>query len=120
MKPIPSPLENQYDMVHVQLFLCVVHQDGPDNVLKQLYKMLSMSSLETLSLLQRSRRISSVGYHFSLLINHDQGPGDYLQWVEYDPMSFRVVSPDMSLKQTANERHGEIVRGPQGSTTESV
>ena len=105
MKPIPSSLENQYDMVHVQLFLCVVHRDGPENVLKQLYKMLSMSSLETFSLLHISRRIFSVDYHFSLLINHDQGPSGYLQWVKYDPISFRVVLPDLSLKQTANERH---------------
>lgn len=47
MKPIPSSLENKYDMVHVQLFFCVVQRDGPDTMLKQLYKMLSMSSLET-------------------------------------------------------------------------
>ena len=47
MKPIPSSLENKYDMVHVQLFFCVIQRDGPDNMLKQLYKMLSMSSLES-------------------------------------------------------------------------
>ena len=120
MKPIPFSLQNQYDIVHVQLFLCVVQRDGPEHVLKQLYKLLSMSSPEALSLSERSRRISSVGYHFRLLIKYNEEPGGYLQWVEYDPMSFRVVSPDLSLKQTANERHVEIVRGPQGSTTESV
>ena len=47
MKPIPYSLENKYDIVHVQLFFCVIQRDGPDNMLKQLYKMLSMSLLET-------------------------------------------------------------------------
>ena len=47
MKPFPSSLENKYDMVHVQLFFCVIQRDGPNNMLKQLYKMLSMSLLET-------------------------------------------------------------------------
>ena len=45
-------------------------------------------------------------------------PGGYLQWVEYDPTSFRVVSPDQSLKQSANEKHIELIRGPHGSTVE--
>ena len=44
MKPLPSSLENEYDVVHVQLSFGVVQQDGPDNMLKQLYKMLSRSS----------------------------------------------------------------------------
>ena len=68
MKPIPSSLEDQYDIVHVQLFLCVVQRDGPEHVLKQLYKLLSMSSPDTLSLSERSSRISPVGDHFFLLI----------------------------------------------------
>ena len=63
---------------------------------------------------------STVGYHFSLLIDSDQGPGGYLQWVEYDPMSFRVVSTESSLKQTANGRHVEVIRGPQGTVTKSL
>ncbi|MCJ1374219.1 hypothetical protein MMC20_005451 [Loxospora ochrophaea] len=42
-KPIPPSLEGKYDVVHVQLFLCVVKQDGPTAILKELYKMLSMS-----------------------------------------------------------------------------
>ena len=41
MKSIPSVLEGKYDLVHVQLFLCVVQQDGPTGILKELYKMLS-------------------------------------------------------------------------------
>lgn len=44
MKPIPSSFENKYDIVHVQLFLCVVQRDGPDTILKQWYNMLSVSS----------------------------------------------------------------------------
>lgn len=47
MKPISSCLENKYDMVHVQLFFCVVQRDGSDSMLKQFYKMLSKSPLET-------------------------------------------------------------------------
>lgn len=47
-------------------------------------------------------------------------PGGYLQWVEYDPVSFKVVSPDPSLKQSANEKHVQIIRGPEGKATESV
>ena len=39
--PIPSSLEGQYDLVHVQLFLCVVQKDGSLGILKQLSKMLS-------------------------------------------------------------------------------
>lgn len=46
-KPIPPSLEGSYDLVHVQLFLCVVQKDGPAAILKELYKLLS-----TLSLLQ--------------------------------------------------------------------
>ena len=48
------------------------------------------------------------------------GPGGYLQWVEYDPMSFKVVSPGLSLKRAANEQHVDIIRGPQGVTTKLV
>ena len=40
-KPIPSSLEGKYDVVHIQLFLCVVKKDGPDTILKELSKMLS-------------------------------------------------------------------------------
>ena len=47
-------------------------------------------------------------------------PGGYLQWVEYDPVSFKVVAQDPSLKQSANEKHVEIIRGPQGKATECV
>ena len=47
-------------------------------------------------------------------------PGGYLQWVEYDPVSFKVVSPDPSLKQSANEKHVQIIRGPEGKATELV
>ena len=46
MKPIPSSLEGKYHIVHVQLFLCVVQRDGPTAILKELYKMLSMSCPE--------------------------------------------------------------------------
>lgn len=44
-KEIPSHLEGVYDLVHVQLFLCVVQKDGPAAVLKELYRLLSVSSL---------------------------------------------------------------------------
>ena len=47
-------------------------------------------------------------------------PGGYLQWVEYDPSSFQVVSPDPSLKKSANEKHVQIIRGPNGEATESA
>lgn len=40
-EPIPSSLEGKYDVVHVQLFLCVVQKDGPSVILKELFKMLS-------------------------------------------------------------------------------
>ena len=43
MKPIPPSLKEKYDMVHVQLFLCVVQQDGPAAILNEIYKMLSKS-----------------------------------------------------------------------------
>ena len=39
---VPSHLEEIYDLVHVQLFLCVIQKDGPAAVLKQLYKLLSV------------------------------------------------------------------------------
>ena len=45
-KPIPPDLEGLYDLVHVQLFLCVVQKDGPANILKELCKLLSMASLQ--------------------------------------------------------------------------
>ncbi|KAL8728212.1 MAG: hypothetical protein Q9181_005425 [Wetmoreana brouardii] len=44
-------------------------------------------------------------------------PGGFLQRVEYDPTSFRVVSPEPSLKRSANEKHVQIIRGPEGVTT---
>ena len=40
-KQIPSSMEGKYDLVHVQLFLCVVQKDGPMAILKELFKMLS-------------------------------------------------------------------------------
>ncbi len=40
-KPVPSSLEGKYDVVHLQLFLCVVQKDGPLVILKELSKMLS-------------------------------------------------------------------------------
>lgn len=40
-KPIPSSLEGNYDVVHIQLFLCVVQKDGPLAILRELLKMLS-------------------------------------------------------------------------------
>ena len=46
--------------------------------------------------------------------------GEYLQWVEYGSTSFKVVSPDPLLKQCANEKHVQIIRGPEGKVTESV
>ena len=42
-KEIPPHLEGMYDLVHVQLFLCVVQQDGPAAILKLVYKLLSAS-----------------------------------------------------------------------------
>ncbi|KAL8823772.1 MAG: hypothetical protein Q9191_005563 [Dirinaria sp. TL-2023a] len=84
-KPVPSSLQGKYDLVHVQLFLCVVKKDGPDAILKELSKMLK--------------------------------PGGFLQWVEYDPASFKVVSPDPTLKQSSSEKHVEIIRGPNGVVT---
>lgn len=42
-KEIPPNLEGTYDLVHVQLFLCVVQKDGPAAILKELYKLLSAS-----------------------------------------------------------------------------
>lgn len=103
-KEIPSRLEGVYDLVHVQLFLCVVQKDGPTAILKEMYKLLSASSLP------------SGG---TTLIAHPE-PGGYLQWVEYDPISFKVVSPDLSLKQNANEKHVQIIRGPEDKATELV
>ncbi|KAL9602211.1 MAG: hypothetical protein Q9179_002615 [Wetmoreana sp. 5 TL-2023] len=82
---LPSALEGKYDLVHVQLFLCVVRKDNLLDIMKNLYKMLK--------------------------------PGGFLQWVEYDPTSFRVVSPEPSLKQSANDKHIQIIRGPQGIAT---
>ncbi|KAL8642877.1 MAG: hypothetical protein Q9228_000466 [Teloschistes exilis] len=84
-QPIPHNLEGIDDVVHVQLFLCVVTKDNLTAILADLYKLLK--------------------------------PGGFLQWVEYDPTSFRVVSPDPALKQTANEQHVQIIRGPQGVAT---
>ena len=46
-KEIPPHLEGVYDLVHVQLFLCVVQKDGPAAILKEMYKLLSVSSLPT-------------------------------------------------------------------------
>ena len=44
-KEIPLHLEGTYDLVHVQLFLCVVQKEGPAAILKELRKLLSASSL---------------------------------------------------------------------------
>lgn len=46
-KDIPPNLVGTYDLVHVQLFLCVVQKDGPAAVLEQLYKLLSTSFLQS-------------------------------------------------------------------------
>ncbi|KAL8687373.1 MAG: hypothetical protein Q9218_006434 [Villophora microphyllina] len=85
-KSIPANLEGQYDLVHVQLFLCVVQKEDPSIILKELFKMLK--------------------------------PEGVLLWVEYDPTSFRVISPHPSLKQIANEQHLHIICGPEGRPIE--
>ena len=46
-KEIPPNLEGMYDLLHVQLFLCVVQRDGPAAILAQLYKLLSGSSSQS-------------------------------------------------------------------------
>ena len=46
-KNIPQNLEGMYDLVHVQLFLCVVQKEGPAAILNQLYKLLSASSSQS-------------------------------------------------------------------------
>ena len=46
-KTIPPELEGMYDLVHVQLFLCVVQKDGPAAILEELVKLLSASSLQS-------------------------------------------------------------------------
>ena len=46
-KEIPSDLEGMYDLVHVQLFFCVVQKDGPADIIEQLYKLLSASFLQS-------------------------------------------------------------------------
>lgn len=38
---LPPNLEGKYDLVHVQLFLCVVQKDGPAAILRKLYQLLS-------------------------------------------------------------------------------
>ena len=48
-KTIPSKLEGMYDLVHVQLFLCVVQKTGPAAILNELYKLLSASPLQSAS-----------------------------------------------------------------------
>ena len=45
-KDVPRNLEGMYDVVHVQLFLCVVQKEGPTAIMNQLYKLLSASSLQ--------------------------------------------------------------------------
>ena len=49
MEAVPPSLENRYDLIHVQLFLCVVPRDGPMTVLKELYEMLSRLPRKTSS-----------------------------------------------------------------------
>ena len=60
-QPLPTRLEGLYDIVHVQLFLCVVSKDGPSNILNQIYKMLSPSSPEAMIHLLNSVIQSLVG-----------------------------------------------------------
>lgn len=35
-------------------------------------------------------------------------------------MSFKVMSPDPSLKQSANDQHVQIIRGPEGHATKYI
>lgn len=104
-KDVPSDLQGKYDLVHVQLFLCVVQKDGPSAIIDQLCKLLS-----TLI----------VGRWLVYADLADSEPGGYLQWVEYDPISFKVVSTYPSTKRTANEKHVHIIKGPNGQATELV
>ncbi|KAI4195788.1 MAG: hypothetical protein LQ350_006982 [Teloschistes chrysophthalmus] len=103
--PARRNLEGIYDVVHIQLFLCVVTKDNLTAILTGLYKLLSTSNPHPPAV------SSAENYCFFL------EPGGFLQWVEYNPTSFRVVSPDPALKQTANEQHVQIIRGPQGVAT---
>ena len=40
-KPIPEKLQDKYDLVHIQLFLCVLWTTDPSVVLRESYRMLS-------------------------------------------------------------------------------
>lgn len=71
----------------------------------------------------RTRQVAKCIFPSERLGNADLAhsePGGYLQWVEYDPVSFKVVSPDPSLRQSANEKHVQIIRGPEGKAIELV
>ena len=48
------------------------------------------------------------------------GPGGYLQWVEYDPISFSLISPDVSLKRDASEQYVDIMRESQSLISKLV
>ena len=115
MESIPGNMEGKYDIVHVQLFLCVIQKD-PIAVLKELLKMLSKPMSEVL---HSSTKWPAALPNHLYLANHVlmAEPGGYLQWVEYDPTTFEVVSPIPSLAQGANEQHVQIIRGPQGLAT---
>lgn len=40
-RPVPEALHGRYDVVHVQLFLCVARKDNVEDILIELFKMLS-------------------------------------------------------------------------------
>ena len=71
------------------------------------------------STLQVAKYVIVTRWPINADIAHSE-PGGYLQWVEYDPMSFKVVSPDPSAEQNANEQHVHIIKGPNGQATELV
>ena len=41
-EPIPELLHGQYDIVHVRLFMLVIHNDDPGSMLENLVRLLSM------------------------------------------------------------------------------
>jgi hypothetical protein len=43
-------------------------------------------------------------------------PGGFLQLIEYEPASFKIVLPEPSLKRNATEQLFQMLRGPEWVT----
>lgn len=94
----PDPLHNKYDLVHIRLFLRVLQDRSPEDVLEHCLKMLS-------------KPLVHFKYSGGLpWITARTEPGGILQWEEYDHEATSTETSSALVPHTATDKLREIMQ----------